>query len=209
MFVLQGNGWLNGVDIIVYDSVYDTLTNKYKFNQINIYAKDNSDLEQIRLSIEQICKNNPGSHWISYIESDKQLKESFKQIEFLALAVILFVGLIGTLNIINTTNTNINTRINEIGVKRAIGMSNSSLYKMFLWEGAYYGVFASIFGSIAGYASAIVINIATIEKLDFANIPILSISQATFVSILACIIATLIPLRKVKKMNIIDCIDIN
>ncbi|EQF27533.1 ftsX-like permease family protein [Clostridioides difficile CD160] len=209
MFFLQGNGWLNGVDVIVYDSVYDTLTNKDKFNQINIYAKDKSDLEQIRLSIEQICKNNPGSHWISYIESDKQLKESFEQIEFLAWAVILFVGLIGTLNIINTTNTNINTRINEIGVKRAIGMSNSSLYKMFLWEGAYYGIFASIFGSIAGYASAVIINMATIEKLDFTNIPILSISQVTLVSILACIIATLIPLRKVKNMNIIDCIDIN
>ncbi|HBG5054190.1 TPA: ABC transporter permease [Clostridioides difficile] len=209
MFFLQGNGWVNGVDVIVYDSVYNTLTNKNKFNQINIYAKDKSDLEQIRLSIEQICENNPGSHWISYIESDKQLKESFKQIEFLAWAVILFVGLIGTLNIINTTHTNINTRTNEIGVKRAIGMSNSSLYKMFLWEGVYYGIFAAIFGSIAGYVSAIIINMATMEKLDFTNIPITSILQATIISILACIIATLIPLRKVKKMNIIDCIDIN
>lgn len=209
MFFLQGNGWVNGVDVIVYDSVYNTLTNKNKFNQINIYAKDKSDLEQIRLSIEQICENNPGSHWISYIESDKQLKESFKQIELLAWAVILFLGLIGTLNIINTTHTNINTRTNEIGVKRAIGMSNSSLYKMFLWEGVYYGIFAAILGSIAGYASAIIINMATIEKLDFTNIPITSILQATIISILACIIATLIPLRKVKKMNIIDCIDIN
>ncbi len=209
MFFLQGNGWVNGVDVIVYDSVYNTLTNKNKFNQINIYAKDKSKLEQIRLSIEQICENNPGSHWISYIESDKQLKESFKQIEFLAWAVILFVGLIGTLNIINTTHTNINTRTNEIGVKRAIGMSNSSLYKMFLWEGVYYGIFAAIFGSIAGYVSSIIINMATIEKLDFTNIPITSILQATIISILACIIATLIPLRKVKKMNIIDCIDIN
>ena len=209
MFFLQGNGWINGVDVIVYDSVYNTLTNKNKFNQINIYAKDKSKLEQIRLSIEQICENNPGSHWISYIESDKQLKESFKQIEFLAWAVILFVGLIGTLNIINTTHTNINTRTNEIGVKRAIGMSNRSLYKMFLWEGVYYGIFATIFGSIAGYVSAIIINMATIEKLDFTNIPITSILQATIISILACIIATLIPLRKVKKMNIIDCIDVN
>ena len=209
MFFLQGNGWINGVDVIVYDSVYNTLTNKNKFNQINIYAKDKSKLEQIRLSIEQICENNPGSHWISYIESDKQLKESFKQIEFLAWAVILFVGLIGTLNIINTTHTNINTRTNEIGVKRAIGMSNSSLYKMFLWEGVYYGIFAAIFGSIAGYASAIIINMATIEKFDFTNIPITSILQATIISVLTCIIATLIPLRKVKKMNIIDCIDIN
>ncbi|UDN62399.1 ABC transporter permease [Clostridioides sp. ES-W-0016-02] len=208
MINLQGNGWLNGIDVIVYDTVYDTLTNKNRFSQINVYAKDKSNLEEIKLSIEQICKNNPGSRWISYIESDNQLKESFKQIQFLAWTIILFVGLIGTLNIINTTHTNINTRINEIGVKRAIGMSNSSLYKMFLWEGCYYGISASIFGSIAGYASAIIINMATIEKIDFTNIPIVSISQATLVSIVACIIATLIPLRRIKKMDIIDCIDI-
>lgn len=173
MINLQGSGWLNGIDVIVYDTVYDTLTNKDRFSQINVYAKDKSNLEEVKLSIEQICKNNPGSRWISYIESDNQLKESFKQIQFLAWAIILFVGLIGTLNIINTTHTNINTRINEIGVKRAIGMSNSSLYKMFLWKGCYYGIFAAIFGSIAGYASAVIINIATIEKIDFTNIPII------------------------------------
>jgi len=44
------------------------------------------------------------------------------------------------LNIINTVYSNIHTRVNEIGMQRAIGMSAASLYKTFLWEGAYYAI---------------------------------------------------------------------
>ena len=51
------------------------------------------------------------------------------------MGLILFVGLIGVLNIINTVYTNIHTRKKEIGTQRAIGMSLKSLYKTFLWEG--------------------------------------------------------------------------
>lgn len=32
-------------------------------------------------------------------------------------------------------------------MQRAIGMSGNSLYKTFLWEGAYYGIIASIAGA--------------------------------------------------------------
>ena len=60
------------------------------------------------------------------------------------MGLILFVGLIGILNIINTVYTNIHTRVTEIGMQRAIGMSAGSLYKTFLWEGAYYGIIASV-----------------------------------------------------------------
>ena len=41
----------------------------------------------------------------------------------LAWGLILFIGLIGVLNIINTVYTNIHTRIAEIGTQRAVGMS--------------------------------------------------------------------------------------
>ena len=33
-------------------------------------------------------------------------------------------------------------------MQRAIGMSAASLYKTFLWEGAYYGIIASVIGMV-------------------------------------------------------------
>ena len=50
----------------------------------------------------------------------------------LCWVLIALIGVIGVLNIINTVYSNIHTRIGEIGMQRAIGMSAASLYKTFL-----------------------------------------------------------------------------
>ncbi len=52
-----------------------------------------------------------GTTYIFYEETDRQLEESFEQIRLLAWGFILFVGLIGPFNTINTVYTNIHTII--------------------------------------------------------------------------------------------------
>ena len=121
--------------------------------------------------------------------------------------LILFVGLIGILNIINTVYTNIHTRVTEIGMQRAIGMSADSLYKTFLWEGAYYGIIASVIGSVLGYVCTIFIEAATSDTIQLVAIPILPILEATLLAVGACLLATAIPLRKISKMSIVDSIE--
>ncbi|XID90590.1 ABC transporter permease [Paenibacillaceae bacterium WGS1546] len=107
------------------------------------------------------------------------MEESFEQIKLLAWGLIFFISLIGLLNIINTTYTNIHTRIGEIGVQRAIGMSKASLYKTFLWEGAYYGIIAAVIGAVIGYICTIFIGAAATDRLEFAALPIMPILQGT------------------------------
>ena len=113
----------------------------------------------------------------------------------------------GILNIINTVYSNIHTRIAEIGTQRAIGMSVDSLYKTFLWEGAYYGIIASIAGGIFGYICTIFVNAAATDTLQFIAIPYLSIVEAAIISITACLLATAIPLRSIARMNIVASIE--
>lgn len=50
------------------------------------------------------------------------------------------------IRILNIVYSNIHTRVDEIGMQRAIGMSAACLYKTFLWEDTYYGIFAPVFG---------------------------------------------------------------
>lgn len=92
-------------------------------------------------------------------------------------------------------------------MQRAIGMSTTSLYKTFLWEGAYYGLIASVIGAITGYICTVFIGAAAIEKLAFAAVPIIPIVQATFISVIACLIATCIPLSQIAKMSIVNSIE--
>ena len=118
----------------------------------------------------------------------------------------MFIGFIGVLNIINTVYTNIHTRVSEIGMQRAIGMSKTSLYKTFLWEGAYYGLIASVFGGLLGYICAAFIEAAVNNTLQFGTVPIIPILEAAAVSVIACLIATAIPLRSIARTDIVKSI---
>ncbi|MDE7044128.1 MAG: FtsX-like permease family protein, partial [Acetatifactor sp.] len=139
--------------------------------------------------------------------SDAQMEESFEQIRMLCLALILFVGIFGILNIINTVYSNIHTRVAEIGMQRAIGMSRGSLYKTFLWEGAYYGIFASLMGAALGYICVLFIGAAQTDTLQLVPVPFGVIGEAAVLSVAACLIATAVPLRSIAKMSIVESIE--
>ena len=125
----------------------------------------------------------------------------------LCWVLIAFIGVIGVLNIINTVYSNIHTRVGEIGMQRAIGMSAVSLYKTFLWEGAYYGIFASVIGAVLGYVCCIFVGAAKTDTLQLVTVPVMAIIEAAVVSIAACLLATAIPLRSIAKMNIVESIE--
>lgn len=207
MITINNEGFANGVQIIVSHKAYDLLTGSRSYSEIYPLLEPNADHEEFEEWLDAWCNENPGSHWLSYQQTNAQLAESFEQIKFLCLGLILFIGSIGILNIINTVYSNIHTRISEIGMQRAIGMSTGSLYKTFLWEGAYYGIIASIVGGLLGYLCTIFINAATTDTLQLVAIPYVSILEAALISIAACLLATAIPLRAIAKMSIVASIE--
>lgn len=204
---INNDGFVNGVQIIVNDKMYDLLTDNNCYSEVYPTLKETADNVQFETWLDNWVKENPGSHWLSYMQTAAQLEESFQQINMLCWGLIFFIGLIGVLNIINTVYSNIHTRIAEIGMQRAIGMSANSLYKTFLWEGAYYGIIASIVGGILGYICTIFVNAATTDSVQFVAVPYLYILQAAIISIGACLLATAIPLRSIARMNIVESIE--
>ena len=89
----------------------------------------------------------------------------------------------------------------------AIGMSAASLYKTFLWEGAYYGIFASASGAVLGYACCIFVGATQTDTLQMVAVPVAAILEAAAVSVAVCLAATAIPLRAISGMSIVDSIE--
>jgi len=196
----------NGVQVVVYDTVYDQITGQHNYTEICPILSEDADIDTIEKAIQSLCDKTNGQ-WFSYRNVDQQLRESYEQIRLLAWGIILFVGLIGLLNIINTVYTNIHTRTAEIGVQRAIGISVRSLYKTFLWEGAYYGMIAAVIGSIIGYICTIFVCAANTGTIQLVTIPIMPIVEATILSVGACLLATCIPLKRISRMSIVESIE--
>lgn len=204
---INNGGFINGIQIIGTDELYDELTGEKVYHEIYPTLDENVDPEEFEEWLDEWCKDNPGTHWLSYRQSDEQMAESFEQVRLLSWGLILFIGLIGILNIINTVYTNIHTRVNEIGMQRAIGMSKGSLYKTFLWEGAYYGLIASGIGAVCGYICSVFVEAAANDSLRLSAIPAAAILEAAVVSVAACLIATAIPLRAIGKLSIVESIE--
>lgn len=197
----------NGVQVIVTDALYDMLTGDDRFSEVYPTLEEDADAESFEEWLDEWCKENPGTYWLSYRQAYAQMAESFEQIRFLCWGLILFIGLIGILNIINTVYTNIHTRIGEIGMQRAIGMSERSLYQTFLWEGAYYGLTASVLGAVLGYICTVLVGAAATDGLKLTAFPLIPVLEAAAVSVAACLAATAIPLRAIGRMSIVDSIE--
>ena len=204
--LLDNDGFVNGVQVIVFDTVYDTLTGHTGYSEIYPVLSPDADRKAVENAMDELCSKSSGT-WFSYENTDLQLKESYSQIRLLAWGLILFVGLIGLLNIINTVYTNIHTRITEIGIQRAIGMSVPDLYKTFLWEGAYYGIIAAAVGCAAGYICTLFINAAVTDSIQLILPPWLPMLDASLISIMACLLATCIPLRQIARLSIVESIE--
>ncbi len=204
---INNDGFVNGVQVMVSDEVYHALAGNDRYSEIYPALKDGADAEVFESWLDQWCGDAPGTHWLSYRQSDAQMEESFEQIRTLSLTLILFIGIIGLLNIINTVYSNIHTRVAEIGMQRAIGMSRRSLYRTFLWEGAYYGIFASVTGAVLGYLCVLLIRAAETDALELVAVPFAAIGQAAVLSVAACLLATAIPLRTIARMNIVESVE--
>lgn len=204
---INNDGFTNGVQLIVNDEIYRSLLGNDDYSEVYPALQNNADTDAFESWLDDWCSEYPGTHWLSYRQTSSEMSESFEQIKMLCQVLIVFIGIIGILNIINTVYSNIHTRVGEIGMQRAIGMSAASLYKTFLWEGAYYGIFASLIGAALGYICCIFVGAAQTDTLQLVAVPAVAIAEAAIISIAACLLATAIPLRSIAKMNIVDSIE--
>lgn len=201
------NGFINGVQVIVSDRLSPVLTGSRAYAEFLPALTDDADRDAVDTLLNDLCANYPGTTFLSYEETDRQLEESFAQIKLLSWGLILFVGLIGILNIINTVSTNIHTRLQEIGIQRAIGMSARSLCRTFLWESAIYGLTAALAGSFCGYLCTIFIDAATTDLLQLTAFPLAAALEASLLSVAACLLSAAIPLRGIRNYSIVDSME--
>lgn len=203
---INNAGFTNGVQMIGTDELYDALVGDDKYHEVFLSLQEDYDAKAFEDWLDKWCEDSPGAHWLSYRQADAQSAESFEQIRLLCWGLIFFMGLIGILNIVNTVYTNIHTRVNEIGMQRAIGMDKGSLYRTFLWEGAYYGIVASAVGAVSGYICTVFVDAAANDGLRLCAVPTAANLEAAIVSVAACLIATAIPLRAMGKKSIVEAV---
>lgn len=134
--------------------------------------------------------------WITNADTMySQNAEAIKNTQNIMLFAVLLIFIISGVSITNTMLFSVKERINEIGIRKAIGAFNSDIVGQFIFEGFVYGVLSSIIGifisvAIASHAFFLLNGtLFTVDKLVISKEAIiLSMAAAVLVGVLASII---------------------
>ncbi len=124
-----------------------------------IAVVDISDIEKVN---DNIARNLRKSRNVEegkedfYVQSYDELIEQFSSALNIIIGFVLLIALISvivsTINTANTMITSVLERYKEIGVLKAMGAKNSSIFEIFFFESAFLGFVAGAIGVFFGWA---------------------------------------------------------
>lgn len=141
----------------------------------------------------------------TWSDQNKNLFAIFR-LEKLGLAVILtLIILVAAFNIISSLVMMVIEKTKDIAILKAMGASDSSISKIFIWQGAVIGLAGTVIGEALGLITCWVIH--NFEIIDLPSgvyvgnripmhIEVWQVSLIAIVSLLICFTVTVLPSRK-------------
>ena len=153
------------------------------------------------------------------VVSDKQLIRSVLAIVGTVRNTLQMIAAVAVLaaafGIINTMLTAIHERKREIGILQALGAKRRTIFSLFLYESALYGIVGGVVGLIAGFAfsffaapyiqqSEFTAFLGSAQTVEIFNLAV--ISQAMLFSVLVACLAGIYPALKASKLSPVEAI---
>ena len=198
----------SGEDIIMTNDQFQKDFGIHAYNMVSITKKEGEDHSVVANEINEVVKDI--SHcFIRDLTIEIAQNNAFvdKQLMFLyGVTFILFM--ISLFNILNNISYNVLSRINEFGVLRAMGITDSGFWKMIIDEGLFYGAAASavtIIGALLGQVAVLfMVKIGYLYINPHFTINLWKYFMIILLNMIIAIVATVIPSRKIVKMSIIE-----
>ncbi|MHB9926004.1 ABC transporter permease [Clostridium botulinum] len=194
----------NSIGLVFSDKCFEKNFGKLPIDAVAINYKNEKAGEKYAGYFEEKAEELQGSYMDLHSVND-QMDSIQKQIAVFMYGFIAIITIIGMVNIINTITIGLLLRKSEFATLTAIGMTKSQLNKMVMLEGLLHGIFTSVFGSIISY---ILYNFLLKQSFNFINFDIKFPIDVFITGILGVIaitlLASIIPLRRLKKMSIVE-----
>ncbi|MBH1980506.1 ABC transporter permease, partial [Candidatus Saccharibacteria bacterium] len=180
---------INNAVIVSLDSGKSFNQGIAQIRQINVKAKDASQLPALTKQIDQLLIDNHSGERDFSILTDKAISKPtsllFKLVGIVAVIISSVSLLIGGIGIMNIMLANVAERTREIGIRKAVGASNYHITFQFLIEALVMSVSGGIFGFLLGYAVALLLGTFLPFNPGFTWwVPLASIGTSVFVGVL-------------------------
>jgi putative ABC transport system permease protein len=180
-----------------------------KYQVLEIDTNNRANENEVEGRLKEIANNQKNGKLISYSSDLARYKKTVFQTAAVLYTLFAVAAIIVIVNIINTISMNILTRGREFGMLRALGMTKNQLRGMIIKEGIIYGAAGSIGGTLLGIGFCALIYkglILQINYYDKFKVNYTSIILTFIISMLLTACATIIPLKRATKLDVIESI---
>ena len=141
----------------------------------------------------------------SWIKTNAQLMNAISAQSLSTSMIIVFVAISVAFGIASVLSVSVVQRTREIGILRATGATRQQILRIFLFQGAMFGLLGSVLGSVASYALVWVFN-AFGPGLFYIPVSINLIMLALLLAILTGVLAAAIPARRAAVLDPVEAI---
>lgn len=209
MGIIDSNMPYNG-----YSSIFaapDTLSDIVSIDNLNYQVVIDVDDNMTEIVMEEVEKifSNTGNVYITSLET--WIEEYEKALENYRIPVfifIMFIGVFGFINLLNTLITNVFVRKQEFAILQAVGLGNRQLSNILLIEGLLYTVgaiiLAIIIGSLVGYAICKVFSSMSVFGDIKYQFPIWEMLAYSVTMLIIQVIFSSLTIKQLKKQTIVE-----
>ncbi len=141
----------------------------------------------------------------SWIETNAQLMNAITAQSLSTNMIIVFVGISVAFGIASVMSVSVVQRTREIGILRATGATQAQILRVFLFQGAIFGLLGSMLGSVVSYGLIWGFNQFG-PGLFYISISIKLILSALFLATLTGVLAAVIPSRRAAALDPVEAI---
>ena len=193
--------WVIGLDTYEahYSSNFDT--------QVFIQAADGVDPDDALAAIEQVTESYPGVKVLDLTEYKADQMAMVDQLLALVYALLALAIFIALLGIANTLVLSILERVREVGLLRAVGMTQSQLRSTIRWESVIIALQGTLLGLLIGsfFGWALTTSLRDQGLTVFAY-PTATILVVVVLAGLAAVVAAILPAHRAAKMDVLRSI---
>ena len=187
----------------------DIATNVKEMEVVESEEVIQEDIEEIKRISDEITalgdKYDVG--FMDNSEDNRSEEELWGVVNVFVYGFIVMISLIGIVNVINTISLNILLKKKEFGTLGTIGMDKKQLYKMVILEGLLHGIIACIIGGIIAVGlSMVAVRIISYGFTFGYKLYWQPFAIGFLINIVVTIIASIIPLNKLKKMSLVETV---
>lgn len=155
---------INNSIMIPYESAKD-IGGNIQILQIYVEAEESSQVDTVAESVRKtLIQNHAGQEDFTILEREEALEATnavFYQLTVFTAGVAFISFIVGGIGIMNIMFATVSERTREIGIRKAIGATNSQILGQFVMESALLSILGGLFGVILAFIANAIIRVTT------------------------------------------------